>query len=78
MMFGARIHATTFDEEDTFIVILRYESRRSLLISENLHDPPEIHAIERALRHAIELALSAAWRSRADASTTKLSLLQRA
>ena len=58
-MLGARIHATTFDEEDTCIVILRYESRRSLLISQNLHDPPEIHAIERALQHAIEFALSA-------------------
>jgi len=59
-MLGARIHAASFDEEDTCIVILRYESRRSLLISQNLYDPPEIHAIERALRHAIEFALSAA------------------
>ena len=58
-MLGARIHATTFDEEDKCIVILCYESRRSLLISQKLHDPPQIHAIKRALRHAIELVLSA-------------------
>jgi len=31
-VLGTRIHAT-FDEEDTCIVILRYESRRCLLIS---------------------------------------------
>ena len=59
-VLGARIRATPFDEKDTCIVILRYESRRSLLISQKLHDLPEIHAIERALRHAIEFALSAA------------------
>jgi len=59
-MLGARLYATPFDEEDTYIVILRYESRRSLIISQKLHDPPQIHAIERALRHAIAFALSIA------------------
>jgi len=32
-VLGTRIHTTPFDEEDTRIVILRYESRRCLLIS---------------------------------------------
>ena len=32
-VFGTRIHTTPFDEEDTRIVILRYESRRCLHIS---------------------------------------------
>jgi len=32
-VLGTRIPATPFDEEDTRIVILRYESRRCLLIS---------------------------------------------
>jgi len=39
-MLGACIHATPFDEEDTCIVILRYEGRRRLLISQKFHDPP--------------------------------------
>ena len=45
-MLGACIHATPFDEEDTCIVVLRDESRRRLLISQKLHDPPQINAIE--------------------------------
>jgi len=32
-MLGVRIHATSFDEKDTYILILRYEVRRRLLIS---------------------------------------------
>jgi len=48
-MLGACIHATPFEEEDRCIVILRYEGRRGLLISQELHDPSQIHAIERAL-----------------------------
>jgi len=61
-MLGARIHTTPFDEEDTCIVILilRYESRRCLLISQQLHCPPQIHTIQRALRYAVEFALRAA------------------
>ena len=59
-MLGACIHATAFDEEDTCIVVLRDVSRRRLLISQKFHNPPEIHAIERTLRHAVELAFRAA------------------
>ena len=59
-MLGACIHATAFDEEDTCIVVLRDVSRRRLLISQKFHNLPEIHAIERALRHAVELAFRAA------------------
>jgi len=76
-MLGVYIHATPFDEEDTCILILRYEGRRGLLISQELHDPPQIHAIERALWYAIGLALSAA-NGNHDASTTMLPLLQHA
>ena len=32
-VLGTHIHATPFDEEDTRIVILRYESRRCVIIS---------------------------------------------
>ena len=59
-VFGTCIHATPFDEEDTHIVVLCYEGRRCLLISQKLQDSSQIHAIKCALRHAIELALSAA------------------
>ena len=55
-MLGACIHATPFDEENT----CRYDSRRRLLIFQKLQNPPEIQAIERALRHAVELAFRAA------------------
>ena len=44
-MLGTCIHSTLFDEEDTCIVVLRY----CLLISQKLHNPPEIHTMERAL-----------------------------
>ena len=59
-MLGACIHATAVAEEDTCIVVLRDLSRRRLLISQKFQNPPEIHAIERALRHAVELAFRAA------------------
>jgi len=57
-MLGACIHATPFDEEETCILRIgvRVENRRRLLISQKFQNPPEIHAIECALRYAVELA----------------------
>jgi len=48
-MLGTCIHSTPFEEENTRVVVLCSESRCCLLISQKLHNPPEIHNMERAL-----------------------------
>ena len=51
-----RMHTCHCPWRGKCIVVLCYESRHCLHISQKLHDPPQIHAIEHALRHAVELA----------------------